>query len=117
MSPRRAAATRTAPTTSAYTPNPIRPSTAEWSGLKVMTSPSTSAGTARARVTIQAPGAAEASSTPVGIRSRRHTRHAGAMSVKREFAPWNATVTVAVGPLRCLATIRSASPGRELSFS
>jgi hypothetical protein len=30
------------------------------------------------------------------------------MSVKREKWPWKATVTVSVGPLRCLATIRSA---------
>ncbi|WP_460790838.1 hypothetical protein [Microbacterium lacusdiani] len=37
---------------------------------------------------------------------------AGAMSAKRLKWPWNATSMVAVGPLRCLATIRSASPGR-----
>lgn len=41
----------------------------------------------------------------------------GAMSVKREKWPWKATVIVSVGPLRCLATIRSASPARGLSFS
>ena len=40
-----------------------------------------------------------------------------AMSAKREKWPWNATVIVSVGPLRCLATIRSASPARGLSFS
>lgn len=41
----------------------------------------------------------------------------GAMSVKREKWPWKATVIVSVGPLRCFATIRSASPARGLSFS
>lgn len=32
------------------------------------------------------------------------------MSTNRENIPWNATVMVSVGPLRCLATMRSASP-------
>jgi len=32
------------------------------------------------------------------------------MSTNRENIPWNATVIVSVGPLRCFATIRSASP-------
>lgn len=32
------------------------------------------------------------------------------MSTNRENIPWNATVMVSVGPLRCFATIRSASP-------
>jgi len=39
------------------------------------------------------------------------------MSTKREKCPWNATVMVSVGPLRCLATMRSASPARGDSFS
>lgn len=50
-------------------------------------------------------------------RLARHDPYIGAMSAKREYMPWNATVTVLVGPLRCLATIRSASPARGLSFS
>ena len=40
-----------------------------------------------------------------------------AMSVNREKWPWKATVMVSVGPLRCLATMRSASPARGESFS
>ncbi len=32
------------------------------------------------------------------------------MSTNRENIPWNATVIVSVGPLRCFATMRSASP-------
>ena len=39
------------------------------------------------------------------------------MSTNRENMPWNATVIVSVGPLRCLATMKSASPWRGLSFS
>lgn len=39
------------------------------------------------------------------------------MSTKRENMPWKATVMVSVGPLRCLATMKSASPWRGLSFS
>ena len=39
------------------------------------------------------------------------------MSTNREKCPWNATVIVSVGPLRCLATMRSASPARGDSFS
>lgn len=48
---------------------------------------------------------------------RTAPRYIGAMSANREYMPWKATVTVLVGPLRCLATIRSASPARGLSFS
>jgi hypothetical protein len=40
-----------------------------------------------------------------------------AMGAKREYWPWNVTVTVSVGPLRCLARIRSASPLRGDSGS
>lgn len=43
--------------------------------------------------------------------------YACTMSANREKWPWNATVTVRVGPLRCLATMRSASPARGLSRS
>ena len=32
------------------------------------------------------------------------------ISTNRENIPWNATVMVSVGPLRCFATMRSASP-------
>lgn len=39
------------------------------------------------------------------------------MSAKREKCPWKPTVMVPVGPLRCLATMKSASPARGLSFS
>jgi NAD(P)-dependent dehydrogenase (short-subunit alcohol dehydrogenase family) len=40
-----------------------------------------------------------------------------AIGAKREYWPWKVTVTVSVGPLRCLATIRSASPLRGDSGS
>jgi len=40
---------------------------------------------------------------------RRQLPYCG-MSTNRENIPWNATVIVSVGPLRCFATIRSASP-------
>jgi len=40
-----------------------------------------------------------------------------AIGAKREYWPWNVTVTVSVGPLRCLARIRSASPFRGDSGS
>ena len=49
--------------------------------------------------------------------ARCYPKSPGAMSVKREKWPWNATVMVSVGPLRCFATIRSASPARGESFS
>lgn len=49
--------------------------------------------------------------------SDNYPKSPGAMSVKREKWPWKATVTVSVGPLRCLATMRSASPARGESFS
>lgn len=53
------------------------------------------------------------------IRSRRGTSAETqlGMSTNRENIPWNATVMVSVGPLRCLATMKSASPWRGLSFS
>jgi len=41
----------------------------------------------------------------------------GGRSTKREKWPWKPTVRVSVGPLRCLAMMRSASPARGLSFS
>lgn len=41
----------------------------------------------------------------------------GAMSAKRLKWPWKPTVMVRVGPFRCLAMMRSASPARGLSFS
>ena len=50
-------------------------------------------------------------------RSRQRTGQVGAMSTKRLKWPWKATVTVAVGPLRCLATMKSASPARGDSRS
>jgi len=40
-----------------------------------------------------------------------------AMSMKRERCSCAATVTVSVGPLRCLATMKSASPARGDSLS
>jgi hypothetical protein len=40
-----------------------------------------------------------------------------AMFAKRDRCSWCATVMVLVGPLRCLARIRSASPARGLSRS
>jgi hypothetical protein len=40
-----------------------------------------------------------------------------AMGANREYWPWKVTVTVSVGPLRCLARIRSASPLRGDSGS
>lgn len=40
----------------------------------------------------------------------RHPRLYCGMSTNRENIPWNATVMVSVGPLRCFATMRSASP-------
>jgi hypothetical protein len=39
------------------------------------------------------------------------------MGANREYCPWKVTVTVSVGPLRCLARIRSASPLRGDSGS
>jgi hypothetical protein len=41
----------------------------------------------------------------------------GAIGAKREYWPWKVTATVSVGPLRCLARIRSASPLRGDSWS
>ena len=40
-----------------------------------------------------------------------------AIGANREYWPWKVTVTVSVGPLRCLARIRSASPLRGDSGS
>jgi D-alanyl-D-alanine carboxypeptidase len=40
-----------------------------------------------------------------------------AIGANREYWPWKVTVTVSVGPLRCLARIRSASPLRGDSAS
>ena len=40
-----------------------------------------------------------------------------AMGANREYWPWKVTVTVSVGPLRCLDRIRSASPLRADSGS
>jgi len=50
-------------------------------------------------------------------RSRWESQKFVAMLVKRLKCPWNATTIVSVGPFRCLATIRSASPSRGESFS
>jgi CubicO group peptidase (beta-lactamase class C family) len=47
----------------------------------------------------------------------RGQRLRAAMGAKREYWPWKVTVTVSVGPLRCLARIRSASPLRGDSGS
>ena len=43
-------------------------------------------------------------------KSSHHSFAYCGMSTNRENIPWNATVMVSVGPLRCFATIRSASP-------
>jgi hypothetical protein len=40
-----------------------------------------------------------------------------AIGAKREYCPWKVTVTVSVGPLRCLARMKSASPLRGDSGS
>jgi hypothetical protein len=40
-----------------------------------------------------------------------------AIGANREYWPWNVTVTVSVGPLRCLARMKSASPLRADSGS
>jgi hypothetical protein len=55
------------------------------------------------------------SSRPVAGITRYRLR--AAIGAKREYWPWKVTVTVSVGPLRCLARIRSASPLRTDSGS
>ena len=61
----------------------------------------------------QRPGQRLASSIadPTGYRLR------AAIGANREYCPWNVTVTVSVGPLRCLARMKSASPLRADSGS
>jgi Phosphotransferase enzyme family len=55
---------------------------------------------------------------PSGARSaRRSMGQPIAMSTNRERWSWAATVIVSVGPLRCLATMKSASPARGDSLS
>ncbi len=49
--------------------------------------------------------------------ARRRAGQLIAMSTKRDRCSWAATVTVSVGPFRCLATMKSASPARGDSLS
>ena len=51
------------------------------------------------------------------IRGTYTQRLRAAMGANREYWPWKVTVTVSVGPLRCLARMRSASPLRGDSGS
>jgi len=82
--------------------------------------PSVTTAAARANSGVQAGGGGPGDQDLAGLKAvvdpTAHRLRA-AIGAKREYWPWNVTVTVSVGPLRCLARIRSASPFRGDSGS